>query len=302
MAFDFPAIENPFLKPYGGIGVRDAALVHHDGILYCFYTASYWNGETFISNIDLVSTRDLVNWTRPRHVVAAPPVFWSPGNVLRVHGDWMLCMQDYRVKPGELFAGDDARLWLARSRDLLNWGQPEPMNPAGARVKWSDTARQIDPFLVEHDGRYWCFYKGSIPTGNGSLGLLVSEDLRQWTEVCVDRAAIGPADTPDGSAVENPCVVRDGDEFVLFFSPCRRARGIGVARSGDLIHWRDVRYLEFPKPSWIRHGPNAAMVIDQRAEYGRWLMVLHADRDGEGPHGGILGLAWSEDLEHWVCP
>lgn len=64
---------------------------------------------------------------------------------------------------------------------------------------------------MEHAGRYWCFYKTA-----GCLGLMVSDDLRHWEEASPDRPVLGPADTPDGASVENPCVVRDGAEYVMF--------------------------------------------------------------------------------------
>lgn len=208
------AIRNPFYVPRG-IGARDAAILWHDGALHCFYTGSYQGKETFYSHIEHIRTRDLATWERCPDVVADPPVYWSVGNVIRAHGEWVLCMQDYRVPPGEKWAGDDARLWITRSADLMTWQPPVSINPVGAQVNWRPGRRQIDPFLVEHDGRCWCFYKG------GGLGLLVSDDLIAWREACVDRPAIGPMDTPDGCTMENPCVVRDGDEFVLFFAPNR---------------------------------------------------------------------------------
>jgi hypothetical protein len=63
-----------------------------------------------------------------------------------------------------------------------------------------------------------------------------------------------------------------------------------------------VRYLDVPEAAWMWEGYNAAMVLDLRAECGRWLMAFHTDRDSVIVHSGIIGLAWSEDLERWVCP
>jgi sucrose-6-phosphate hydrolase SacC (GH32 family) len=291
------AVRNPFYVTRG-IGARDSAILWHDGVLHCFYTGSYQGADTYFSHIEHLCTRDFVTWERCPDVVSDPPIFWSVGNVIRVKDEWVLCMQDYRVPPGEKWAGDDARLWITKSPDLMKWGTPISINPGGCNVRWRPTRRQVDPFIVEHDGRYWCFYKG------GGLGLLVSDDLLHWREASVDRPVFAPADTPDGSSMENPCVVRAGGEFVLFFSPNRKQRGIGMARSTDLIRWRDSRYLEFPKRSWMlgRGVPNAAMVIDVRADLGVWLMVFHSDDDEKVVHSGVLGLAWSENLTDWSCP
>lgn len=289
------AVRNPFCVPRG-IGARDSAIHWHDGVLHCFYTASYQGPDTYFSHIEHLCTRDLVNWERCPDVVSDPPIYWSVGNVIRALGEWVLCMQDYRVPPGEKWAGDDARLWITKSPDLMKWGTPISINPEGCRVNWRPTRRQVDPFIVEHNGRYWCFYKG------GGLGLLVSEDLVHWEEACVDRPAFAPSDTPDNSTVENPCVVRDGEEYVLFFVPMRPG-GIGIARSKNLVQWHDARYLDFPQAPWMNGcRPNAPMVIDTRGDLGAWLMVLDSGGPKGVPHSGSLGLAWSENLVDWTCP
>jgi hypothetical protein len=126
---------------------------------------------------------------------------------------------------------------------------------------------------------------------------MVSDDLVEWMEASRDRPVLGSDDTPDGATVENPCVVRDGGEFVMFFAPCRKGRGIGVARSDDLFHWRDVRYLGFPDLPWAEGGPTAAMVLDLRDVCGEWVMAFHGERPG--PHAAALGIAHSPDMEHW---
>jgi beta-xylosidase len=248
-----------------------------------------------------VTTTDARTWSRPETVVCDPPVFWSVGNVIRVGADWVMCVQDYAVTAGEDFAGDDARLWLLRSPDLAHWDHPQPMNPGGAQVRWTSSRRQIDPFLVEHDGRYWCLYKAGSPNRDGAIGLLVSDNLRCWHEAVDAAPVLSGADTPDQAAVENPCVVRHDGRFVLFFSPCRRERGIGTAWSTDLVTWRDVRYLPLKRQAWMNAGPNAPMVIRAGENAGPWLMVFHVDHDPDECHSGVLGLAWSEDLEHWTC-
>ncbi len=176
------------------------------------------------------------------------------------------------------------------SRDVYTWSEPRLLQPSGCKAAWATSRRQIDPYLVEHGGQFWCFYKT-----DGCLGLLASPDLHDWQEASPTRPVLSAEETPDGSSVENPCVVKDGDTLVLFFSPCRTGRGIGGARSDNLVTWRDVRYLDFPDLPWAPGGPSAAMVLDTRTERGHWTMFFHGDR--QGPHGAALGTAWSDDLE-----
>lgn len=286
---------NPFLDREPQAAVRDPATFFHNGVFHCFHTAVEEGAKAPRLFVDVTQSPDLVNWSPPRRLTQSDLNFSSPGNILRVDDTWVLCVQSYPVRPGESYGSDESRLWLMTSRDLEDWEEPYLLQPEGCRAEWSRSRRQIDPYLVEHDGQFWCFYKT-----DGKLGLLVSPDLREWREASPQHPVLSDAQTPDGATVENPCVMRDGDEFVLFFAPCRTGRGIGTARSSDLINWRDVLYLDFPALSWASGGPTAAMVLETRNALGRWTMFFHGDR--EAPHGAALGLAWSDDLTHWRCP
>jgi len=295
MDIDFTQLTNPILDRAPAVFVRDPAVVFHDGVFRCFHTAVEPGENRYRLFLDVTESRDLQRWSSPRRLTTSELGFSSPGNIIRTGGRWTLCVQSYPVPPGELFGSDESRLWLMESDDLANWSDPRPVAPQGCQAAWARSPRQIDPYLVAHDGRYWCFYKAE-----GSFGLLVSGDLRSWSEAAPDRPVLSRDDAPDGATVENPCIVRNGGEFVMFFAPCRAGRGIGVARSGDLLDWRDVCYLDFPALPWASGGPTAAMVLDLREQLGQWLMFFHGD--GHDPHSAALGLAWSDDLEAWHCP
>lgn len=285
-------MSNPILDREPAIFVRDPATIFHDGVYHCFHTAVEIHGDRTDLFVDVMTSPDLEHWSAPRRLTEPGLNFSSPGNVIRHDGKWVLCLQSYPVNPGELYGSEDSRLWLMESDDLEQWSAPRLLQPEGSQAQWTPSHRQIDPYLVEHDGQFWCFYKTA-----GQLGLLVSPDLQTWREASPERPVFSANQTPDGSTLENPCVIRDGEEFVLFFSPCRSGRGIGVARSTDLLNWRDAHYLDFPHLTWAEGGPTAAMVLDTRPQMGRWTMFFHGDR--EGAHGAALGVAWSEDLENW---
>lgn len=295
MTVNWPGVTNPFLDRCPQVYVRDPLLHYHDGVFRCFHTAAEKHGDRYQLYLDVTQSTDLVKWTTPRRLTTDVLGFSSPGSIIRRGGEWIMAVQSYPVPSGQRHADESARLWLMTSLDLDIWSDPAPIKPEGAQVNWTGSRRQIDPCLIEHDGRFWCLYK----TG-GRLGMLVSDDLTDWTEASPDRPVLGTDDTPDHAAAENPCVVRDGDEFVMFFAPCRKGRGIGVARSRDLLNWRDVRYLEFPAFAWADGGPTAAMVLDMRDILGEWLMVFHGERPL--PHEAALGIAHSSDLEHWRLP
>ena len=297
ISIDWSSVSNPFLDTEPAYSPRDPLLVYQGGIFRCFYTVVERGGEVPLLYLESATSTDLAHWSHFTRLTDSPIGFSSPGSITRVGDEWVMSVQSYPIEPGRMFAGESARLWLMRSLDLVSWSAPTPMHPQGAQVAWTESHRQIDPCIVEHDGRLYCLYK----TG-GCLGLLVSPDLANWEEASPESPVFGRDDTPDGSSCENPCVVNNNGELVLFFSPCRRGRGIGVARSEDLVHWRDAHYLDFPELPWAGNGPTAAMVCDLRATCGRWVMVFHGDRQGIDPHSAALGIAWSDDLEHWEVP
>lgn len=283
---------NPFLDREPLVAVRDPATIFHDGVYRCFHTAVERRGDRYALFVDVTQSRDLETWSPPRRLADDDLNFSSPGNVIWYRDRWILCVQSYPVKAGESHGSDESRLWLMESFDLDTWSEPRRLQAEGCQAEWAKSRRQIDPYLIEHNGQFWCFYKT-----DGQLGLLVSDDLKMWREASPTRPVLSAGETPDGSTLENPCVICDNDEFRLFFAPCRAGRGIGVARSRDLLHWSDVRYLDFPPLPWASGGPTAAMVLDTRAERGEWTMFFHGDR--KGPHDAALGIAWNTDLEQW---
>ncbi len=288
--------KNPTFDRGPLIAVRDPALVFHAGVLTCLHTVAEPCGDHYSLYLGVTDSTDLRTWSPPRRLTDSELNFSSPGNVIRVKGEWVLCVQSYPVPPGQAYGSEDSRLWLMRSHDLRTWSEPEPLHPVGCQGHWTPSRRQIDPYLVAYRDRYWCLYKTS-----GQLGLLVSPDLKHWEEARPDGPVLAAKATPDGSTVENPCVVATDDGgFALFFAPCRDGRGVGLAYSADLLTWRNVHYLDFPDLPWADNGPTAAAVLDMRPSLGVWLMMFHGERhDPQNAHSAALGVAWSHDLEHW---
>lgn len=285
---------NPFLDRDPQSALRDPAVFFHNDHFHCFHTVVESDDAGYRLTIDVVTSRDLESWSAPRRLTQPGLNFSSPGNVIRVGDDYILCVQSYPMSGGSAYGNDNSRLWTMRSRDGQNWETPMLLQPQGCAASWCKSKRQIDPYIIEHDDKFWCFYKS-----DGQLGLLVSPDLKTWREASPEHPVLSAAQTPDGSTVENPCVIRHDDEFIMFFAPCRDGRGIGFARSTNLVDWTDVRYLDFPELSWASGGPTAAMILETNHAKGRWTMFFHGDR--EAPHGAALGLAWSDDLLNWRC-
>lgn len=292
---DWNSIQNPILDLEPKISVRDPAFYEHDGTFYLFYSAVERRKFQYFFYTDLVTSQDLVHWTPSQRIIHSDAGFSSPGNILRIQDKWILCVQTYPVPRFKEYGSKDCRLWITESQDLKRWSTPRLIKPEGCTAQWSKQNRQIDPFLLEFEHQYYCFYKSS-----GQLGLLVSKDLTHWGEASPDHPLLSPKDIPDHPTIENVCVIpqpSDYGGFIMFFSPCYSKRGIGVAHSPDLFHWTFDHYLQFPSQPWAESGPTAPSVWDGRNQIGKWVMAFHCDL--QRPHHARMGLAWSDDLVHW---
>ncbi len=289
---NFNSIVNPVIDLEPKIAVRDPALFFYNNRFLCFFTAVKKTNRGYELSTVWTESYNLSKWTIKDTVAYGPLNFSSPGNVFFFDNNWYLCLQSYPINPGELYGSDDSRIWLMKSRDLVNWGKPEVIVTEGCQTTWAKSTRQIDPYIIKHEDLFYCYYKT-----DGCLGCVTSPDLEEWKEVSPEKPILAQSDTPDNKGIENPCVLKTDDKFVMFFAPCRDGRGIGYAESEDLINWKDVKYLNFPELPWASGGPTAAMVLDLRKEFGKWVMAYHGDRDKE--HGAAMGIAWSDNLIDW---
>jgi hypothetical protein len=284
---------------------RDPLLIHENGAFYLFYSYVLEEEDHLIYWYTAVSkSSDLQHWTAPRILTPKDQNlnYASPGNVVKVGGEWLLCLQTYPIagfRRGDKlrYADDRARLFLMRSKDLETWSAPELIKVKGPDVAGPDIGKMIDPFLLRDKdvaGKWWCFYKQ-----NGNVHCAWSPDLQTWTT--------GTTELAHG---ENPCVIVQGGEYVLFYSP---KNGIGVKRSADLVHWReDVPPLTFGQDGWpwAETRLTAGYVEDLRdvPGVGRYVMVFHASGPGkvrtelQENANAHLGIAWSYDLKTWDWP
>ena len=177
------------------------------------------------------------------------------------------------------------------SLDLHHWSKPEILRVKGPNVPIAGMGRMIDPYLLQDKdivGKWWCFYK------QNGISRSWSFDLKNWTYA-------GKTD-----AGENPCVIVDGDHYVLFHSP---PNGVGIKRSRDLENWVDEGVLTLGQGEWqwAQGRLTAGFVLDLRNDpsIGKALMFFHGSRfPEEDIRGGFnnyasIGFAWSDNLKDW---
>jgi len=237
------------------------------------------------------------------------PVFeWDPlpEPVLRhgAPGDWDgvdALNPSVVVKEGvyyNFYSGYDGRRWrtgLAISADGMNWQkqgvvlEPDPSSWEGDYIAANGSA-----LLVAGEFYYW-YQAGQPPR----IGLATSRDGRSWRKRPAPVLGGGPRGAWDERGVGDPCVIRLGKRFYLFYLGQDRARRqrLGIACSDDGVRWVKLRsnpILELGEPGtfdenglgepavWCSHG---------------WYWMLYTGRDRRERRR--LGLARSRDGVHW---
>ena len=270
---------------------RDPAVHFHEGKFYLYFTLveTESDGEIYMY-LAMTVTEDLVHFSPIRKLSPRNQAlnFSSPGNIIEWNGRFYLCCQTYCRENGKKYGSENSRIWLLESDDLLNWRNPSVIRVKGDSVPVEQMGRMIDPFLIQNDfGEWFCFFK------QNGVSFSKSQDLQRWF-FCGNM-----------ECGENVCIIRDGDLYHLWHSP---ANGIGKKTSTDLMNWKDsgkIETLGQQNWDWAKGRITAGMVLDLRKEktIGKALMFFH----GTGPKDesiifdqyACIGLAWSDDLEHW---
>jgi acetyl esterase/lipase len=284
---------------------RDPLLIHHEGVFHLYYSYVLEEEDRLIYWYVAVSTStDLKNWNAPRILTPKDQNlnYSSPGNIVRIGDEWVMCLQTYPIasfRRGDKlrFCDARARVCIMRSKDLLTWTPPELIRVKGPAIPEKSMGKMIDPFLLrdkDTPGQWWCFYKQ-----DGHMHASLSTDLKTWTP--------GPAGIAEG---ENACVLVQDNEYVFFYAP---ANGVGVKRGSGLGRMReDTQPLVFGQKNWpwAETRLTAGYVEDLRhvPGVGKYVMVFHGMGPGKTKTDAntnancSIGIAWSEDLQTWHWP
>lgn len=281
---------------------RDPAILYNDNKFYLFFTLIEVgkDGKVFSYTATSVS-KDLRKWTTPRKITPRDQNldYCSPGNVIKFRNQWILCLQTYPrpdlfITQPVRYGNANARIFIMRSKDLINWSEPELLKVKGDNVPVEKMGRMIDPYLIEdkgEKGKYWCFYK------QRGVSMSYSYDLVNWTFFGFTESG------------ENTCVLTENDEYTLFHSP---SNGIGIKKSHDLKSWTTWGKLitlgqdEWP---WAKGRITAGAVINLKNVKGieNYLMFFHGsgpkkESEGDFDKNASIGIAWSSDLLNWSWP
>jgi predicted GH43/DUF377 family glycosyl hydrolase len=148
----------------------------------------------------------------------------------------------YHAYPGAGYEAGPAVIGMCRSRDLLAW------EPFGALLRPEDgpawqQGGLYKSWLVEDGGDLYLFYNGknrdTWPWFE-QIGLATTDDFERWRRVGdAPVVPVGTGSDWDAQFASDPCVLRQGDRWVMFYYGLARdghARD-GYAVSCDLVHW-----------------------------------------------------------------
>ena len=295
-------LKSPIIfKGDDSIAYRDPAVLYENNRFYLFFTLVKTEEGKIFSYTAMSDSKDLKHWNPVKVITPKDQSldYCSPGNIVRYKGEWVMCLQsyprpDYSANQPPRYGNGDCRLFLMRSKNLVNWSVPGIIKVKGPDVKIADMGRMIDPYLLEDKdvkGKWWCFYK------QNGVSMSFSYDLVNWSYF---------GHTESG---ENVTVLIENNDYILIHSP---SNGIAIKRSPDLKNWKDwgkLITLGQSEWEWAKGRITAGTVINLKGnkKLGKYVMFFHGsgpktEQEGDFDRNASIGIAWSDDLVNWEWP
>lgn len=271
-AFDERAVDCPFVFWHGG--------------RYCMMHVGF-NGTGY--QTALAQSDNLLDWSHVGLMLKrGEGSGWDSKNTA---GCWILRENDmnglpklkkwnnrywlaYHTYPGDGYEEGPGRIGLAWTEDesLLTWNRlPEPILVPEEGAEW-ERGGLYKECLLEHEGTFYLFYnaKNIPPEGQSwteQTGLAVSTDLTSWKRHPASPVLRVSPGRWDSRFVSDPCVLRDGDRWVMyFFGYDGKHAQDGIALSDNLVEWDkyaepiltsgqegEIDSTHAHKPSVVRH-------------------------------------------------
>lgn len=246
-SFDRDAVDCPFV-------------FQHNGQFYMMYVG--FDGTGYQTALAVSS--DLLNW-KPKGIILRrnEGSGWDNNNIA---GTWILRENRldappvlkkwnnkywlvYHAYPEFGYEEGSAQIGLAWTEDetLTEWNRlPKPILTPEDGADW-ERGGLYKECLIEHEGRFYLFYNAKNKNKGRwveQTGLAVSDDLLNWERHAHNPVLRVSQDRWDRGFVSDPCVLRDGDRWVMYYFgyDYNRAQE-GIALSDDLLTWE-----KYPHP------------------------------------------------------
>ena len=228
--------------PSGEAGAYDAKAVdcpfvfQHAGKFYMTFIG--FDGTGYQTG--LASSKDLIEWQKLGCILKRDPsspitryniamnwilrdnAFRSPGKLKKVRGRFLGV---YHAYPNAGYEEGPAVIGLCWSDDLMKWDIGEVILKAEDGAFW-ERGGLYKPCLLEQNGTYYLFYNAKTPRlpkekGGGwveQTGVATSKDLKTWERYKGNPVLpVGGPGSLDERFASDPCVVLDGDVWVMFY-------------------------------------------------------------------------------------
>jgi len=182
-------------------------------------------------------------------------------------------------------------------------------------VEWQRGKRLfpgIRPFITKYESKYYVFNETFLKPFVTGIVARESEDLSEWSEPKIILRPSRPWHGDYFRACGNPCVIRRGGEFILFYSAgvvflkdCGffEPRYIGIARAAGITdpYASDPQPVFSPDPDhpYRNFGAGAIKVVADEQNGVLWGFNNGIYRDEKGRSRSAIMLLKSEDGENW---
>ncbi|HLS63163.1 MAG TPA: hypothetical protein VK060_07295 [Ruania sp.] len=233
-------------------GVDCPFVFRHQGRLGM--TVVGWDGTGYQTGL---SWFDGVSWSAPELVFGRDPdsahrrynaALTSIARDPDLRGDGeLLCLDGwyygtYHAYPAAGYEQGPGVVGIVRSRHLYTWEEHGALLRPEEGAPW-EAGGLYKSWLMYHQGEFWLFYnaKDARPQGwQEQTGAARSADLQSWQRLGEEPLVRnGPTGAIDDRFASDPCVLRDGDTWVMFyFGLCSDGRARETfAWSEDLRTW-----------------------------------------------------------------
>ncbi len=274
---------NPIFLQNEKYSYRDPAAFYENGKAYLFFSLVENDSDNQYFYVAMSISEDFVNWSEPEILTEKDTSknYSSPGNVIKYNGEYYLCIQTYPRPNGEKYGNDDSRIYTIKSSDLIHWSSPEILMVKG-NMPTADMGRMIDPYILEDNGMFRCFFK------QNGVSFSESKDLKNW---------VFKGYTDCG---ENVCVLKQNGEYLIFNSP---ENGIALLKTSDFKNFNHcgITYLNQAEWTWAKDRITAGFVLNMSKENFKYkyIMFFHGDNEDNYLFGASMGIAFSNDLVNW---
>jgi predicted GH43/DUF377 family glycosyl hydrolase len=198
-----------------------------------------------------------------------------------------------------VYSGFDGTTWhtgLATSADGIHWEKrgerlsPDPGSWEGGLIAANGSA-------LARGGGLWYWYQAGSPP---RIGLARSPNGFNWIKFPSPVLDVGPVGSWDERGIGDPYVIEERGVLYMFYLGMDRARRqrLGVARSGDGVHWVKLRsnpILDLGQPgSFDENGLGEPAVWGSNGYY--WMLYTGRDRN----EVRRIGMARSKDGVDWA--